>query len=72
MAIKTILLPIRESSTALSLIETSISMAIRNDAHLDLLYVQHDPEQLIPFSTLGLSASMRQTILESAAAAASQ
>ena len=72
MTIKTILLPIRESSTAISLMETSISMAIRNDAHLDLLYVQNDPEQLIPFSTLGLSASMRQTILESAAAAATQ
>ncbi|MCZ6796478.1 MAG: universal stress protein [Gammaproteobacteria bacterium] len=72
MTIKTILLPIRESSTALSLMETSISMAIRNDAHLDLLYVQNDPEQMIPFSTLGLSNGMRQTILESAAAAASQ
>jgi len=72
MTIKTILLPIRESSTASSLMETSISMAIRNDAHLDLLYVQNDPEHLIPFSTLGLSTSMRETILESAAAAAAQ
>jgi len=72
MTIKTILLPIRESSTAISLMETSISMAIRNDAHLDLLYVQNDPEHLIPFSTLGLSNSMRRTILESAAATASQ
>jgi len=72
MTIKTILLPNRESSTASSLMETSISMAIRNDAHLDLLYVQNDPEHLIPFSTLGLSTSMRETILESAAAAAAQ
>jgi nucleotide-binding universal stress UspA family protein len=72
MTIKTILLPIRESSTASSLMETSISMAIRNDAHLDLLYVQNDPEHLIPFSTLGLSASMRETILESATTAAAQ
>jgi nucleotide-binding universal stress UspA family protein len=71
MTIKTILLPIRESSTAISLMETSVSMAIRNDAHVDLLYVQNDPEHLIPFSTLGLSNSMRRTILESAAAAAS-
>ena len=72
MTIKTILLPIRESSTASSLMETSISMAIRNDAHLDLLYVQNDPEHLIPFGTLGLSASMRETILESATTAAAQ
>ncbi|MFA9421761.1 MAG: hypothetical protein ACERLB_16575 [Gammaproteobacteria bacterium] len=72
MTIKTILLPIRESSTALSLMETAISMAIRNDAHVDLLYVQNDPEHMFPFSTLGLSNSMRRTILESATAAASQ
>jgi nucleotide-binding universal stress UspA family protein len=70
MSFKTILLPIRESSTAASLMETSISMAIRNDGHLDLLYVQDDPELMIPFGTLGLSASMRQTITESATAAA--
>jgi len=69
MAFKTILLPIRESSTAASLMETSISMAIRNDGHVDLLYVQNDPEHMLPFSTLGLSASMRQTIVESTAAA---
>jgi hypothetical protein len=69
MAFKTILLPIRESSTAASLMETSISMAIRNDGHVDLLYVQNDPEHMLPFSTLGLSASMRQTIIESTAAA---
>lgn len=65
MALKTILLPIRESSTAASLIETAISMAIRNEGHLDLLYVQNDPEHMIPFSTLGLSTSMRQAIIES-------
>lgn len=72
MAFKTILLPIRESSTATSLMETSISMAIRNEGHLDLLYVQNDPEHMIPFSTIGLSTSMRQTIIESTAAAAKQ
>ena len=72
MAFKTILLPIRESSTAASLMETSISMAIRNDGHVDLLYVQNDPEHMIPFSTIGLSASMRETIIESTAAAATQ
>ena len=66
MTIKTILLPIRESEIADSLMETAIGMAIRNDSHLDLLYVQSDPQRLIPFATLGLSASMRQTITDSA------
>ena len=72
MAFKTILLPIRESSTATSLMETSIGMAIRNNGHVDLLYVQNDPEHMIPFSTIGLSASMRKTIIESTSVAAAQ
>ena len=72
MTIKTILLPIRESSTADSLMQTAISMAIRNNAHLDLLYVQNDPQHLIPFASLGVSASMRKSIIESASAASIQ
>jgi nucleotide-binding universal stress UspA family protein len=70
MAFKTILLPIRESSTAASLMETSIKMAIRNNGHLDLLYVKNSPEHVIPSGTLGLSANMRQSITDSALAAA--
>ena len=70
MTIKTVLLPIRESDNADFLMETSISLAKRNNAHLDLLYVQSDPEQLLPFATLGLSAGMRQSIINSATAAA--
>ena len=72
MAFKTILLPIRESSTTASLMESSISMAIRNEGHLDLLYVYNEPEHMIPFSTLGLSANMRQTIIESATTSATK
>ena len=70
MTIKTILLPIRESDIAEALMETAISMAIRNNAHLDLLYVQKDPEHLVPFASLGVSESMRQSIIESASASA--
>jgi len=70
MTIKTILLPIRESDIAETLMETAISMAIRNNAHLDLLYVQKDPEHLVPFASMGVSESMRQSIIESASASA--
>lgn len=72
MSIKTILLPIRESDVADSLIETSISMAQRNNAHLDLLYVHNDPEHLIPFATLGLTSALRKSIVDSASASAQQ
>ncbi|MFT6373278.1 MAG: hypothetical protein ACJAZT_002038 [Gammaproteobacteria bacterium] len=70
MAFKTILLPIRESSTADSLMETAISMAVRNEGHLDLLYVQNETQHMIPFSSMGLSDSMRKTIIESASQSA--
>jgi len=70
MTIKTILLPIRDSDIAENLMETAISMAIRNNAHLDLLYVQKNPEHLVPFASLGVSEKMRQSIIESASAAA--
>ncbi|MFT5658810.1 MAG: hypothetical protein ACI9KN_002091 [Gammaproteobacteria bacterium] len=66
MAFKTILLPIREGSAADSLMETAISMAVRNEGHLDLLYVQKEAEHMVPFNTLGLSQGMRKTIIESA------
>ena len=72
MAFKTILLPIRESSTALSLMETAISMAIRNQGHLDLLYVQNEPNQMVPLHTMGLSQSMRDSIVESAQSASNK
>ena len=68
MTIKTILLPIRESDTSDSLMESALSLAAHNQAHLDLLYVQRDTEQLLPFATMGLSSSMRQSISDSAAA----
>jgi hypothetical protein len=70
MAFKTILLPIRESSAADSLMETAISMAVRNEGHLDLLYVQNETEHMIPFGARGLSDDMRKTIIESASTSA--
>ncbi len=72
MTIKTIILPIRESDVADSLMETAVSMAIRNNAHLDVLYVQNSPEHLIPFASLGVSEKMRQSIIESASKSANQ
>ena len=72
MAIKTIILPIRDSDVADSLMETAVSMAIRNNAHLDVLYVQNNPEHLVPFASLGVSEKMRQSIIESASMSANK
>jgi len=72
MTIKTIILPIRDSDVADSLMETAVSMAIRNNAHLDVLFVQKNPEHLVPFASLGVSEKMRQSIIESASKSADQ
>ena len=72
MTIKTIILPIRDSDVADSLMETAINMAIRNNAHLDVLYVQNNPEHLVPFASIGVSEKMRQSIIESASMSANQ
>ena len=72
MTIKTIVLPIRDSDVADSLMETAVSMAIRNNAHLDVLYVHNNPERMVPFGSLGVSEKMRESIIESASASANQ
>ncbi len=72
MSIKTILLPIRDSDVADSLMQTAVSMAVRNCAHLDVLYVRNSPDQMVPFASLGVSEKMRQSIMESASMSANQ
>lgn len=72
MTIKTIILPIRDSEVADSLMETAVSMAIRNNAHLDVLFVHKNPEHMVPFGSIGVSDKMRESILESASASANQ
>ncbi len=66
MLIKTLLMPIRDSDTSAELMETGLMLAKRFNAHLDLLYVHADPKEMLPYATLGLSAKMRESVLESA------
>ncbi|MDH3314702.1 MAG: universal stress protein [Gammaproteobacteria bacterium] len=66
MPIKTLLMPIRESDTSAELIETGLLAAKQFNAHLDLLYVHPDPKQMLPYATLGLSGSMKASVIESA------
>lgn len=71
MPCKTVLLPIRESDVAESLIDASIGVAVRRRAHLSALYVHPVARSLTPYATLGLTRAMRETI-ESAATSASR
>jgi nucleotide-binding universal stress UspA family protein len=64
MAIKTILLPLGESDTDEWLLDAALAAARRFKAHLDVLHVRADADALLPYATLGVSASMKETVRE--------
>lgn len=66
MSFKTLLMPIRDSDTSAELMETGVLVSKRFNAHLDLLFVHADPKEMLPYATLGLSSSMKASVLESA------
>lgn len=66
MPIKTVLLPLRESDMSEHMLESAMYIASQHNAHLDVLYVHPKPTDMLPFATLGLSRSMRDTVLQSA------
>jgi nucleotide-binding universal stress UspA family protein len=59
-------MPIRESDTSAELMETGLLAAKQFNARLDLLYVHPDPKDMLPYATLGLSDSMKASVIESA------
>jgi nucleotide-binding universal stress UspA family protein len=66
MPIKTILMPVRESDTSAELMETGLVAAKQLVSHLDLLYVHPNPNEMLPYATLGLSERMKASVIESA------
>lgn len=72
MPIKTILQPIRESDTSSELMETGVNAAKRFSAHLDVLYVNPNPDEMLPYATLGLSRKMKDSVRDSAMRSAAE
>ena len=66
MAIKTILMPLRRSDATAGLLRTGPELAHRFGAHLDVLYVRPDARNLLPFASLGITRTMRDTLREAA------
>lgn len=62
MPIKTILLPVGEDDRDDALIDAAFAVAKRFDAHLDVLHVEPDADSMIPYATIGLSESMRESV----------
>lgn len=62
MPIKTILLPVGEKDRDDALLDVALAVAKRFDAHLDVLHVEPDEDSMLPYATIGLSASMRESV----------
>lgn len=62
MPIKTILLPVGEEDRDDALLDVALAVARRFEAHLDVLHVEPDEDSLLPYATIGLSASMRESV----------
>jgi len=66
MPIKTILLPLGEKDRDDALLDAALTTAKRFKAHLDVLHIEPDSESLLPYATIGLSESMRESVRDAA------
>ncbi len=66
MAIKTLFLPLRESDMSERMLESGMRAATCFNAHLNVFYAHPEPEDILPYSTLGLTQSMRESIIDNA------
>lgn len=69
MPVRTILLPLRESDMSEHMLDSGMRLATQHGAHLDVLYVHPNAEDMMPFATLGLTPGMREMIRNSASGA---
>lgn len=66
MTIKKILVPLDGNRLNQAVLDTAFAGARRFQAHLEVLYVRPDPRDMLPFATLGMSDSMKQTVIDAA------
>ena len=67
MSIRTILVPVRGDGKGEGVLDHALALGGNFDAHINVMHCRSKPEELLPYSTM-ITASMRQTILESAKA----
>jgi nucleotide-binding universal stress UspA family protein len=66
MTIKKILVPLDGDHLNQAVLETALAGARRFQAHLEVLYVRPNPREMLPYATLGMSASMRRSVVDAA------
>ncbi|MGI9301157.1 MAG: universal stress protein [Gammaproteobacteria bacterium] len=63
---KNILVPVKGGEGSKPLLDTAVSIARRFDAHIEFLHVRPDPQDRLPYGSLAIPDSMKQSILDSA------
>ena len=61
---KTILVPIDSGGRDRALLQTAFDLAGRFRAHLEVLHVRHDPEEMLHATGMALPGSMRKSVME--------
>lgn len=61
---KTILVPIDSGGRDRVLLETALALAGRFRAHLEVLHIRQDPEEMLHATGMALPGSMRESVLE--------
>lgn len=72
MGFKTILVPLDGGDLSEAMLETALTAAQRFKAHIEVLYVRTNPEDMVRQATARLSDNMRQAVLEAAARSADE
>ncbi len=66
MTIKKILVPLDGNRLNQAVLDTAFAGARRFQAHLEVLYVRPDPREMLPYATLGMSDTMKQSVIDAA------
>lgn len=66
MTIKKILVPLDGNQLNQAVLDTALAGARRFQAHLEVLYVRPDPREMLPYATLGMSDTMKQSVIDAA------
>lgn len=61
---KTIMVPIDSGGRDRVLLEAALALAGRFRAHLEVLHIRHDPEEMLHATGMALPGSMRESVLE--------
>jgi nucleotide-binding universal stress UspA family protein len=72
MGFKTILVPLDGGDLNEAMLETALTAAQRFKAHIEVLYVRANPEDMVRQATARLSDSLRQAVLEAATRSADE